>query len=92
MIERVADTPKKFDVIVMPYLYGDIISDIAAQIAGSVGMAGSANIGDHCAMFEAIHGRLSRRPSNTVWRLISVTQLRLSQRPLQGCFFKLDAN
>lgn len=53
---RVADTPDAFDVIVMPNLYGDIISDIAAQIAGSVGMAGSANIGDQCAMFEAIHG------------------------------------
>lgn len=53
---RVADTPEAFDVIVMPNLYGDIISDVAAQIAGSVGMAGSANIGDQCAMFEAIHG------------------------------------
>lgn len=53
---RVADTPEDFDVIVMPNLYGDIISDVAAQIAGSVGMAGSANIGSQCAMFEAIHG------------------------------------
>jgi isocitrate dehydrogenase len=53
---RVADTPEEFDVLVMPNLYGDIVSDIAAQIAGSVGMAGSANIGDQCAMFEAIHG------------------------------------
>ncbi len=53
---RVADTPENFDVIVMPNLYGDIISDVAAQIAGSVGMAGSANIGEQCAMFEAIHG------------------------------------
>ena len=53
---RLADTPQDFDVIVTPNLYGDILSDVAAQIAGSVGMAGSANIGDHCAMFEAIHG------------------------------------
>lgn len=53
---RVADTPDWFDVIVMPNLYGDIVSDVAAQIAGSVGMAGSSNIGDQCAMFEAIHG------------------------------------
>jgi isocitrate dehydrogenase len=51
-----ADTPEKFDVIVTPNLYGDIISDIAAQIAGSVGLAGSANIGETCSMFEAIHG------------------------------------
>lgn len=53
---RLADTPERFDVIVTPNLYGDIISDVAAQITGSVGIAGSANIGDHCAMFEAIHG------------------------------------
>ncbi|WPP52148.1 NADP-dependent isocitrate dehydrogenase [Catalinimonas niigatensis] len=53
---RLADTPEIFDVLVMPNLYGDVLSDIAAQIAGSVGMAGSANIGEECAMFEAIHG------------------------------------
>ncbi len=51
-----ADTPERFDVLVMPNLYGDILSDVAAQIAGSVGMGGSANIGPGVAMFEAIHG------------------------------------
>ncbi|MCC7504218.1 MAG: NADP-dependent isocitrate dehydrogenase [Saprospiraceae bacterium] len=53
---RLADTPEIFEVIVTPNLYGDIVSDIAAQISGSVGLAGSANIGELCAMFEAIHG------------------------------------
>lgn len=53
---RLADTPERFDVIVTTNLYGDIISDIAAQITGSVGIAGSANIGEDFAMFEAIHG------------------------------------
>ena len=53
---KVADTPEHFDVVVMANLYGDIISDIAAQITGSVGLAGSSNIGEECAMFEAIHG------------------------------------
>jgi len=53
---RLADTPELFDVIVTSNLYGDVISDIAAQISGSVGLAGSANIGEECAMFEAIHG------------------------------------
>jgi isocitrate dehydrogenase len=53
---RLADTPERFDVIVTLNLYGDIISDIAAQIAGSVGLAGSSNIGSESAMFEAIHG------------------------------------
>ncbi|HYE64276.1 MAG TPA: NADP-dependent isocitrate dehydrogenase, partial [Pyrinomonadaceae bacterium] len=58
---KLADTPEAFDVIVMPNLYGDILSDVAAQIAGSVGLAGSANIGTECAMFEAIHGSAPRR-------------------------------
>ena len=58
---KLADTPEAFDVVVMPNLYGDILSDVAAQIAGSVGLAGSANIGDHFAMFEAIHGSAPRR-------------------------------
>lgn len=53
---RVADTPEIFDVIVMPNLYGDIISDITAQISSSIGTAGTANIGESVAMFEAIHG------------------------------------
>jgi len=53
---RLADEPELFDVVVMPNLYGDVLSDIAAQISGSIGLAGSANIGDECAMFEAIHG------------------------------------
>jgi isocitrate dehydrogenase len=53
---RLADTPEIFDVIVTTNLYGDVLSDIAAQITGSVGLAGSSNIGEKCAMFEAIHG------------------------------------
>lgn len=52
----IATQPDKFDVIVTENLYGDIISDVAAQVAGSVGLAGSANIGNTVAMFEAIHG------------------------------------
>ena len=53
---RLANAPELFDVIVLPNLYGDILSDIAAEISGSVGLAPSANIGEHYAMFEAIHG------------------------------------
>src|SRR5690606_10329698 len=51
-----ATRPERYDVIVTLNLYGDIISDVVAQVAGSVGMAGSANIGETHAMFEAIHG------------------------------------
>lgn len=53
---RLAAQPERFDVIVTLNLYGDILSDIAGQIAGSVGLAGSANVGDEISMFEAVHG------------------------------------
>lgn len=53
---RAATQPETFDVIVMSNLYGDIVSDIVAELTGSVGLAGSANVGDKYAMFEAIHG------------------------------------
>lgn len=58
---KLADHPEVFDVLVLPNLYGDILSDVAAQLTGSVGLGGSANIGDHGAMFEAIHGSAPRR-------------------------------
>lgn len=63
---KLADTPEAFDVVVMPNLYGDVLSDVAAQIAGSVGLAGSSNIGEHVAMFEAIHGSAPRRAGQNV--------------------------
>lgn len=63
---KMADTPENFDVIVTLNLYGDVLSDIAAQIAGSVGIAGSSNIGEECAMFEAIHGSAPRRAGQNV--------------------------
>jgi isocitrate dehydrogenase len=53
---KLANQPELFDVVVLPNLYGDIVSDITAEISGSVGLAGSSNVGEHCAMFEAIHG------------------------------------
>jgi len=53
---KLASSPDMFDVIVTSNLYGDIISDVASEISGSVGMAGSSNIGEKYAMFEAVHG------------------------------------
>ncbi|MDX1916968.1 MAG: NADP-dependent isocitrate dehydrogenase, partial [Rickettsiaceae bacterium] len=53
---KLAANPGLFDVIVTSNLYGDIISDVASEISGSVGLAGSANIGEEYAMFEAVHG------------------------------------
>jgi len=53
---RLAARPEDYDVIVTSNLYGDIISDVASEIVGSVGLSGSSNIGKECALFEAIHG------------------------------------
>lgn len=58
---RLAAYPESFDVLVAPNLYGDILNDMTAQLAGSVGMAGSANYGEECAMFETIHGSAPHR-------------------------------
>jgi isocitrate dehydrogenase len=88
---RLATRPEQFDVIVTPNLYGDILSDIAAELAGSVGLAGSANIGEHVAMFEAIHGsapdlagRGVANPSgllmSAVMMLVHIRQARVAER------------
>jgi isocitrate dehydrogenase len=63
---KIADTPENFDVVVMPNLYGDIVSDVTAQITGSVGLVGTANIGQKGAMFEAIHGSAPRRANQNI--------------------------
>jgi isocitrate dehydrogenase len=76
---RLAAQPERFDVIVTLNLYGDILSDIAGQIAGSVGLAGSANIGEEVAMFEAVHGSApdiaGRGIANPSGLLVAATQL-----------------
>ena len=53
---KVAARPDMFDIIVLPNLYGDIVSDIAAEVTASVGLGGSSNIGADFGMFEAVHG------------------------------------
>lgn len=53
---RLATVPEDFDVVVLPNLYGDILSDVTAELSGSVGMGSSVNVGPHYAMFEAVHG------------------------------------
>ncbi|SDD99776.1 NADP-dependent isocitrate dehydrogenase [Aquimonas voraii] len=53
---RMASRPQDYDVVVTPNLYGDILSDVAAEVAGSIGLAPSANLGARAAMFEAVHG------------------------------------
>jgi isocitrate dehydrogenase (NAD+) len=48
--------PEQFDVLVMPNLYGDIVSDLCAGLVGGLGVVGAANLGDQVAVFEAVHG------------------------------------
>src|SRR5437764_4045710 len=63
---KLADTPEAFDVIVLPNLYGDILSDVAAQLAGPVCLAGSSHIGGRCATVQAIHGPAPRRAGQNI--------------------------
>lgn len=63
---KFATKPEDFDVILLPNLYGDILSDVSAQLVGSVGLGGSSNIGESHAMFEAIHGSAPRRAGQNV--------------------------
>jgi isocitrate dehydrogenase (NAD+) len=51
-----AQNPKQYDVLVMPNLYGDILSDLCAGFIGGLGLTPSGNIGDNSAIFEAVHG------------------------------------
>jgi isocitrate dehydrogenase (NAD+) len=56
MCMQLVQVPEKYDVLVLPNLYGDIISDLCAGLVGGLGMAPGANIGDNTAVFEATHG------------------------------------
>lgn len=69
------DIRSRFEVFVLPNLYGDIITDEAAQLQGGVGTAGSANIGDQYAMFEAIHGTAPRMMEDGTYLYANPTSL-----------------
>jgi isocitrate dehydrogenase (NAD+) len=56
MSMQLVQNPREYDVIVMPNLYGDILSDLAAGLVGGLGLAPGANLGDEIALFEATHG------------------------------------
>ena len=53
---RLANDPTQFDVMVMPNLYGDIVSDLCAGLIGGLGLTASGNIGKDCEVYEAVHG------------------------------------
>ena len=56
MSMQLVQKPREYDVLVLPNLYGDIISDLCAGLIGGLGIAPGANIGDDMAVFEAVHG------------------------------------
>ena len=56
MALQLVKNPEKYDVLALPNLYGDVISDLCAGLVGGLGVVPSANIGDNCAIFEATHG------------------------------------
>jgi len=53
---KLAKNPSNYDIMVMPNLYGDIVSDLCAGFIGGLGLAQSGNIGNEAAVFEAVHG------------------------------------
>ncbi|HCH28742.1 MAG TPA: isocitrate dehydrogenase [Ruminococcaceae bacterium] len=82
-----------FEVFLMPNLYGDIITDEAAQIQGGVGTAGSANIGDKYAMFEAIHGSAPRMIEQGIGEYANPTSIfKAAEMLLNHIGFKAQAN
>jgi isocitrate dehydrogenase (NAD+) len=56
LCNQLVSRPEEYDVLVLPNLYGDIVSDLAAGMIGGLGMAPGANVGDEVAVFEATHG------------------------------------
>jgi isocitrate dehydrogenase (NAD+) len=60
LCNELVSRPGDFDVLVMPLMYGDIVSDLGAGLSGGLGMAPGVNLGDDCAIFEAVHGTAPR--------------------------------
>jgi isocitrate dehydrogenase (NAD+) len=56
LCNQLVSRPEEYDLVVLPNLYGDIVSDLGAGLIGGLGMAPGANVGDECAVFEAVHG------------------------------------
>ena len=74
--------PETFDVLVLPNLYGDIVSDLCAGLVGGLGLAPSANIGENAAIFEAVHGsapkHAGKNDANPTALILSAVMMLLS--------------
>jgi isocitrate dehydrogenase (NAD+) len=75
LCNQIVSRPEEYDVIVLPNLYGDIVSDLGAGMSGGLGIAPGGNIGDDCAVFEATHGSA---PKYTGMNKVNPTALMLS--------------
>jgi isocitrate dehydrogenase (NAD+) len=76
---RLARNPQKYDIIVLPNLYGDIVSDLCAGLIGGLGVAPGANMGDNIAVFEPTHGSApkyaGRNKVNPMAMMLSATMM-----------------
>ena len=78
---QLVQNPQKFDVLVLPNLYGDIVSDLTAGLIGGLGVAQGANIGEDCAVFEPVHGSApdikgQNKANPTAFLLCAINMLR----------------
>jgi len=99
---QLVQDPSRFDVLVLPNLYGDIVSDLTAGLIGGLGVAQGANIGDNCAVFEPVHGSASdikgqNKANPTALLLSAVEMLRYinetdAAQRIETALFKTLAN
>lgn len=81
---HLANNPKEFDVMVMPNLYGDIVSDLCSGLIGGLGLTASGNIGFECEVYEAVHGTApdiaGQNKANPTALLLSATMMLKSMK------------
>lgn len=81
---HLANKPNEFDVMVMPNLYGDIVSDLCAGLIGGLGLTASGNIGFDCEVYEAVHGTApdiaGQNKANPTALLLSATMMLKSMK------------
>lgn len=81
---HLANNPTEFDVMVMPNLYGDIVSDLCSGLIGGLGLTASGNIGFDCEVYEAVHGTApdiaGQNKANPTALLLSATMMLKSMK------------
>jgi isocitrate dehydrogenase (NAD+) len=92
---KLANNPNQFDVMVMPNLYGDIVSDLCAGLIGGLGLTASGNIGKDCEVYEAVHGTApdiaGKNLANPTALLLSATMM-LKNMQLESYGNRIEAS